>query len=359
MKYNIQDIDQAIDKGIKFLAEHQFHHGEFCIYMGAGEDLKEWCIPDSSNFTTALICTCLLPLKDNILVESMMKKAAPFLKYQMMRGGVWNYFSKWHKLFPLCPADADDTAVISAFLKEMNYLIPNNIPLLLANRNKKGLFYTWFTLRFNLNRNITYWKLLLRELKHPLKNFLVWKNFECSKNDIDGVVNANILFYLGLNKYTVPIVSFLIKIIEDHKEDDCDKWYRNPYMIYYFISRNYYKGIKELEPVVKPVIERILAATQANGKTGHSASDTALAINTLLNFDQNRYEIEKAVGYLCNTQAENGSWPRRALCWGGPSQKTGFGSEELTTGLCLEALARYRELITKQKTSDKQLHEVY
>jgi hypothetical protein len=358
MKTEMKHIDTAIERGISFLAEHQFHHGEFCTYMGAGEALTEWCIPDSSNFSTAVICTFLLPLKDHPSVDVMFKKASSFLRYQMMRGGVWNYFTVWHKLFPICPADADDTACISAFLKEMQHPFPDNTPMLLANRNKKGLYYTWFTLRFNRSRNITYWKLLLRELKHPFKNIYFWYKNEGSKNDIDAVVNANVLYYLGLNEDTAPIVPFLLKIIDNHEETNCDKWYRNPFVVYYAIARNYQKGIAALADAIYPITERILSAVRTNGSIGNSSADTAMAIVTLLNFNHSTIVLENAVAYLLNMQATNGSWERCALSWIGPKQKIGFGSEELTTSLCLEALARYRQLKAQERSIEKALHEV-
>ena len=37
-----------------------------------------------------------------------------------------------------------------------------------------------------------------------------------------------------------------------------------------------------------------------------------------------------------------GHWPRWLLYYGGPKLLLGWGSEEMTTGFCLEALARYQ-----------------
>ncbi len=38
----------------------------------------------------------------------------------------------------------------------------------------------------------------------------------------------------------------------------------------------------------------------------------------------------------------DGSWPRAALYYSGPKKLYGWGSEELITGFCLEALLRYQ-----------------
>jgi hypothetical protein len=352
-------LDTAIDGGIAFLAEHQFHHGEFCVYMGAGEDLKQWCVPDSTTFATAIISALLLPLKDNPAVEAMQQKAGDFLKYQMMRGGAWHYFTKWHKIFQVCPADVDDTACISFFLKEIHYSFPDNLSLLRANRNKKGLYYTWFTFRytFRLPINKTYWLLALRELKYPLRALWFWTNGECRKNDVDAVVNANILYYLGENAHTAPVIPFLLQIIEDHQEAGCDKWYQNIFQVYYAIARNFHKGVHALEPAREPIIERIRARMQPDGCIGHSTGDTAMAITTLLNFGYIPEALEKAVDYLLKTVSPNGSWPRHAMCWSGRAQLVAWGSEELTTALCLEALARYRQVKINQTTANHILHE--
>lgn len=43
----------AIDNGIRFLGDHQFHHGEFCTYIGEGDYLEKWCIPDAGNSLVA------------------------------------------------------------------------------------------------------------------------------------------------------------------------------------------------------------------------------------------------------------------------------------------------------------------
>lgn len=358
---HMEHIDKAIEKGISFLAEHQFHHGEFCVYMGEGDYLEKWCIPDSTTFTSAMIGTLLLPLKEDPTVENMLKKIVPFLQYQKMRGGVWNYFTKWHKLFSICPPDIDSTVCISSFLKDMNAPFPDNISMLLANRNKKGLFYTWFTMRFSLNKykGVTYWKLILRELKHPIKSMMLWRKGLCKRTDIDIVVNANVLFYLGFNKYTAPIINLLVKTINEEKENSCDKWYKNPFEAYYFISRNYKNGITELDLVRNLITERILASAQDDGRLGISPLDTALGISTLINFNYtNHYVLDKSTDYLIKNQAANGSWRIEALCGSGYVSPVVWGSEELSTAVSLEALALYRKYKAAQITPESFLHEI-
>src|SRR5690606_12927612 len=96
----------------------------------------------------AVINACLLSVKGHPSTQKIFKKSIPFFQYQMMRGGVVNYFTKTSSLFPLLPPDIDDTIFVHSFLKSQNIETPDPACLLLANRARNGLFYTWFALRF-------------------------------------------------------------------------------------------------------------------------------------------------------------------------------------------------------------------
>ncbi|WP_159451740.1 hypothetical protein [Pedobacter africanus] len=301
-------------------------------------------VPDNNIFPTSLICFSLLPLAHLDEVDEILQLTASFLQYQSMRAGVWNNFTKAHKYFKICPADVDNTACASIVLKRLQREFTNNEQILLLNRNNKGLFYTWFTFRPNKVWNRDYWMLILRELRFPLSSWIFWTKNEAGKYDIDGAVNANVLFYLGLKDSTRPIIKFIKDIILTNKENDCDKWYRNPFTIYYFFSRNYAAGLTELEAIKLPVTERILAKVQENGAVGNGVLDTALAVISLINLGyENNLVLRAAVNFIISKQEKNGEWPRWALYYGGPKKLQCYGSEEATTGFCLEALALYQK----------------
>lgn len=340
----IISLDHSISKGLDYLYHHQYPNGEFCVYISGDDAMQKWSYPDSNIFASALIGSCLLYLKDFPKAEEILNKMAVFLRYQMGRGGTWNHYTNQHSLRSLCPQDVDDTACVSFFLEKRNITFPkaHNSSLLLANRKGDGTFYTWFTLRPQLNLNKTYWRLALKECLHPLKSFFFWRRMECGRFDVDVVVNANVLYYLGDTEGTQPVIKLLLDTIADHKENSCDKWYRNSFSVYYFISRNYYAGISKLEPVKKPITERILSKVNNDGSIGESIADTAFAVCSLLNLNFKGNELAKAVHFILRSQKETGEWARRRIYYGGPKKITGFGSEELTTAFCLEALERYR-----------------
>ena len=337
-------LDTAIARGLAYLQQHQYPNGEFCAYCSPDAPMQTWCLPDSSIFPTSLIANSLLFLAEYPATDEILKQVAAFLQYQMNPGGLWNHFTVLHHLRHTCPLDMDDTVCVSKFLRArgFDYPYPGNVPLLLANRNRRGLFYTWFSLRLRWQTNRTYWRVTLPELWHPVRTLKFWLGCECSRQDVDGVVNANVLYYLGDIPETQPIITWLLRIIEERQETNCDLWYRDAHMVYYFFSRNYFDGITKLEPARQPVIDRILAAAKPDGRLGETVVDTALAVCALLNWRATPPELDSAIEFLLRAQQQPGEWPRWLVYYGGPKQLIGWGSEEITTAFCLEALARYR-----------------
>ncbi|PWS29205.1 hypothetical protein DHW03_05115 [Pedobacter yonginense] len=342
-------IDNAIDKGVDYLYEHQFPNGEFCCYYAPDDEMLEWCVPDSTVFPTSIIACCLLGIKELPKVSKMLSLTTGFLQYQMMGGGVWNYFTKWNPLFKYMPADLDDTAIASYFLRALEIDFPENSKIFYGSRNRKGLFYTWIVLRPTFNKDLNFWKITGRELKRPIHSSAFWLKYEVGRNDIDAVVNANTLFYLGLNEKTKPIINYLIGILTENKEAHSDKWYKNPFSIYYFVSRNY-PNVQQLEPVKEMIVDRIYKQIDANGMFGTCAFENALAILTLINLRHTDFQLEIAVNQLLNIQSETGCWKRHIFFYAGPSKTVGWGSEEIITAFCIEALVSYKKaLLIKPK----------
>ncbi len=337
-------LEQAITQGLTYLAQHQFPNGEFAAYIAADVPMLGWTLPDSSIFPTALIGGCLLYLQERPGVDAMLTQALNFLSHQMYHGGVWNHFTEFHRFYRLCPFDIDDTACVSVLLRARGIDRPNptNVPLMLANRNREGLFYSWFLLRARWITNRTFWRITLPELLRPIKSLLFWYGVEANRDDVDGVVNANALYYLGDIPETQPVIAYLLRIIAEHREATCDLWYLDPFFVYYSFTRCYYAGITKLEPLRQPIIDRIRARAQPDGRLGDTLVDTAWAVCSLLNLGSYPPELPAAISYLLRTQKPHGEWPRWLVYYGGPKRRQGWGSEEITTGFCLEALARYQ-----------------
>lgn len=204
--------------------------------------------------------------------------------------------------------DLDDTACASFALRNTHpiILMHYNIKDILHQRDDHGRFYTWFGLDPKIN-------------------------------DIDSVVNANVICYLGDCKETELACKWLFDIIYLNREASSYHYYLNDITLYYTISRAYNNGAKQLFKVRDLIIRKILRLQKTNGSFGDELA-SGLAISTLINFHYWDADIlDRAINYLCFKQQTNGSWKSCAMYCGSGLY---YGSEELTTGFCLEALAR-------------------
>lgn len=348
---------EAIEKGLEFLYLRQLPSGSFDSYctesVGCENDAM---IPIEGEtyhssitrdvglvFPSLLIGSSLLPIAGHIRADRILVKIKDFVKNHRDLGGTWHYCQRNHPYYRLIPNDIDDTAYALAFLKGMGEKVEKSPGILLNHRRKDGLYYTFFTARREWNPSVLYWITCRREIRYPIQNIFFWRAKMIDRYDVAMGVNANVLYFLGKRSETEPVIKALIEIILTGKESSCDTYYRNPFTIYYQISRNYREGIRELAPVIEPITHRILEKRRGDGSFNGNAHDTAHAINTLLDFEYHEEILDKAVEYLVKNQSCDGSWPRRIYYSGSYGNIiAGWGGEEMTTSLCIEAIHRYK-----------------
>jgi hypothetical protein len=335
-----RQIENSLSAGLHFLREHQLPSGEFKSYRSTDPKMREDCEFDSSPFPSAQIAFCLNFFPASTTGE-MIRKVIHFFLDEMEGPGIWRYWTAQHHYHKNIPPDLDDVACVSIILQQHAVPFPDNRPLILANRNPQRLFYTWLAPRWSFPRNLSYGRVIMREALKPISLYYFWKLNESKLNDIDGVVNANVLYYLGQSEATAPLIDYLVEIIESNREECCDKWHLSRFNVYYAISRNYYAGVKTLEKIRPEVIRRMTSAAHDDGRIGDNILETALAVCSLLNWNCDSPALHRGIRYLLNTQHSSGEWPIFPYYYGGPKRYFGWGSAELTTGFCLEALVRY------------------
>jgi hypothetical protein len=346
-------LDQAIEQGIDFLYAMQLPSGTFQIFCSPHPLLEDECKPDYSTFQTAQISYCLDFTKSE-KVEEILRKAIRFLINAMQDGCVWRYTCSPNPDY-LAP-DVDDTACISSLLRRHSVSFPDNAGVILGNRDSRGLFYTWILPRFRWTTHMSYWRVALRQLLKLRQLYWFYTVTECKPNDVDLVVNANVLYYLGERPETAPIIRSLIQIIEEQAEESCDKYYANRFNFYYFLSRNYAAGVGALEAVGETIVGRIKSYAHPDGVIGNHILHTAQAACALMDWQDwedhkhgkdHSTILDNAIQAILCARDSSGGWKRCPFYYSGPSKKLGWGSEELTTGFCLEALSRYRNLYSE------------
>ncbi|MBZ5525573.1 MAG: hypothetical protein LAP21_25400 [Acidobacteriia bacterium] len=337
------DLEQAIAQGIDFLYARQLPSGAFRMFRSPHPLLEENCEPDQSPFPAALISYCL-SFTQSEKVEEILRRAIRFLAGEMEDGGVWRY---WSRTLGYVPPDLDDTACISFLLRRHGISLPDNTGVMLGNRDSHGLFYTWVLPRLKWTTHMSYWRIALREVVKLRQLYYLCKLNDCKPNDLDAVVNANVLHYLGERSETRPIIQYLIHVIEEQAEETCDRWYGSRFSFYYFLSRNHAAGIRAFEPVGDTIVERIKSYAHPDGVIGSHILHTALAACALMDWqdwkDQSTV-LDDAIQAILRARGPNGGWQKFPIYYSGATKKLAWGSDDVTTGVCLEALSRYRNL---------------
>src|SRR5262249_8543546 len=156
------------------------------------------------------------------------------------------------------PFDLDDTAIASTALAAAGRPFPNNRALLLAYRERTGLFRTW----------------IVRWWRHPLRTcrFFFFRHI-AEVRDIDAVINANVIIYLGNREAPRPAIEHLLAVLRANREMASTIWYGNRFIVWYFFSQ----ALHEIAPEAgETIVPRLEAMAPLN------ALDLALASSTLL-----------------------------------------------------------------------------
>ena len=334
----------SIDSALGFLATQQLESGQFSMQYRVlairdavtGEPVEN---DELSPFCSMYIAHALA-LSDDPGAREMLRRTLDFLRAEKQPGGLWRYWNRSAPLFYQIPPDADDTSCISHLLRETTGEIFDNEEFLLSNVAPSGLFYTWIIPRAQLSASVRYWKTLLRDMNRG-RLFEFW-HAGARRDDIDSVVNANVLLYLGERSETKPVVRYLLDVAERGLEAETDRWYRSVPAFYYALARCFSAGISELGDARGAMERGVRAIMNDDGSIGGNALQTSLAACALSMFGSTSSMRDSATGFLIGCQMADGGWETHPFYYDGrPVPEITWGSRSVTTGFALEALLRH------------------
>lgn len=310
----VSAIRRAIEKGVAFLESVQLPSGEIPIETSPTPEMSGVCVREPVVFVTALAARGLSITPS---AERVRSRALDFLEREMSPDGLWRHPSTEFPEYLDTPFDLDDTSIASAALAAAGRRFPNNRPLLLAHRERSGLFQTWI---------VPWWR-------HPLRTIhFFWHYRYTQVRYIDAVINANVVIYLGICEETRPAIEHLLAVLRADGELMSTNWYASRFTVWYFFSL----ALREIAPEVgKMIVPRVEATAPMN------ALEFALASSTLLLWNH-----ACDVRPLIDTQLPSGAWPRVAFYHTGLRRTNSqpkppwWGSEALTTVFAVEALTR-------------------
>lgn len=297
-----EKLGPSVRRGLQFLHDNQLPYGEFRTYASPSIDMRVTRF-DSAIFVTTFVLYSIARI-DYPCVTAMTNRAISFLLEEIRSPGLFQYYTS--KNARSIEFDLDDTACASVTLQRSHPLVTGgyNVEYFIENRNEDGLFYTWV-------------------------------GVATPANDVDSVVNANVVFYLGDRDETKSACRYLIDTIQNGYERDSHRHYVDDMTLYYAVSRAYAHGTSSLSEAREALLEKVLQASKDDGSFGNELA-TACAMGSLVNFGYDSVtRLRAAARYLEKQQKADGSW-RRVGMFKQPGVY--YGSEELTTALCLEAL---------------------
>jgi len=306
-------IHRAIEKGVAYLESAQLPSGEIPIEISPIPEMNGECVLDSAVFPAALAARALSITPS---AERLRSRALDFLLRQMNPEGLWCYPCSESPHYDYVPLDTDDTAIASTALAAAGRRFPNNRALLLAHRERSGLFRTW----------------IVRWWRHPLMTYRFFQ-YTADLRDVDAVINANVVIYLGICEETRPAIEHMLAVLRANREMMSTIWYGSRFTVWYFFSQ----ALHEIAPEAgEMIVPRIEATVPVN------SLELAVAASTLLLWNR-----VPDVGPLIEAQLPSGAWPRAGFYHMGHRRLDSqpkppwWGSEALTTVFAVEALTRY------------------
>jgi len=309
---NISAIEAALKMGVAFLESAQLPSGEIPIEISPSPEMSSDCVREPVVFPAAVAARALSITPSACRVRS---RALDFLLHEMDSDGLWRHPSSDKPEHYLTPLDVDDTSLAAAALAADGREFPDNRPFLIANREPNGLFRTW----------IVRWK------PHPRLTRSFFRH-TAETRDVDAVVCANVVFYLGMCEETRPAIEHMLEVLRTNSEMRSTIWYGSRFTVWYFFSHALHEIAPEAGEMIASRIERTAPV---------NALELALASSTLL-----LWHRMPDVRPLIEAQLPSGGWPSAGFYHMGqrrmePQPKgPWWGSEALTTIFAVEALSR-------------------
>ncbi|MDE2913786.1 MAG: hypothetical protein OXL68_12785 [Paracoccaceae bacterium] len=305
---------ESIRRGLNFLESTVDENGAWhCIRFSTADPN----IPrhfERPPFVSAL-CALALENSNEVRAKALCAATRVYLADTIEYPGLWRYYRH-------LPQDLDSSTLCSLVIETHPWvLLGRNVPKILANRDEEGRFMTW-----------------VLEDGEPdvVSSFRV---------EVDPVVNANVIAYLGDHPETRPAQRWLETSVSKGELVGSSKWYPDPVSIYYAIARAMIRARPAFVRLGPALLDHILGLRDERGDFG-SILQAAQAVSALHNIGKLEcIDMKRQAERIISSQREDGSWPEvlafgdQTLRWGLVGQ-IGHGSESLTSAFCIEALER-------------------
>lgn len=319
-------IDAVVARKISDLKSNQKATGYF-VAQTLNTAPGRLPVDNPSSFITSLILLSLRNLPDSVSWQKIIEKGIDFLVGQ--RSAHWS-FNYWIRK--------------SVLSKTMAY--PDDLDCTFCALSAISLYRPTVLTGKVMAHATSLLTALEKQTGGPYRTWLVPESADQIWRDVDPAVNANIAYFLSLNRIDLPrLTAFLEKSIS--KGLLASPYYDGMLPVIYFIS-HFYKG-KHTESIIV-VLEKYYTSTQFE----RNPLRVALIISSLINIGAKTHVRTVDVDYLLETSSTRWSaYPFIIQAKGKAKDTIQFvGSADLTTAICLEALDLYVREVLPSKSAD-------
>ncbi len=301
-------LSWARQRAIAFLAKAQNPDGSFPAELCLPAEGQ--CRPSPTTVFTAAMVLYALRGAEAPPAPAVFTKGMAFLEGEVQSGGLWRFNSRGASVPALSP-DSDDTALASFLIAGTGKAVRNQ-DRFAGNRDNAGRFYTWF--------------------RNPGE-----------RNDVDSVVNANVLLYLGDGPSTESACRWLVSLVREGREAGSFPYYIHAADLYYALARAYANGAVCLTPAMPILRERIVGLAGPDGSLSGNVQHTLLAALALSYAGYCGPVLKAMRDFVIQRQKADGSFAPSFVFAGPepPAPRTAFWrSAAITTALAVELLSR-------------------
>jgi hypothetical protein len=239
-----------------------------------------------------------------------------------------------------------------------NYLvkIPRESSAFLTWQGKEQEFKRWSFFKAAMHNLVFYLPSSIANPR-PFVPYIPW-----GANDIDAVVNANVLTYLGITKQLgkskgkTGAEKLINYQINRGRWSRAGMYYPNKYHFHYAVSRSMLAGKTEINTNGRVILSHLLDRQFSDGhfesrrkvNKKDILQSTVYGLTSLLNLKELGYDVPKeridlTMNYLLNHQNEDGSWNGGVFFSGGTVVRNvlHFKSEAYTTALMVLAMNKW------------------
>lgn len=301
--------------------------GEFNVWTCADQALTA-CQADNEPLATGIILRAVARVPQ---AATLCARAAHFLEQAKDPDGLYRYYQRGHPLYDKQPALLEDTVVNLTALEAAGRKAPDLSGPLLAYQTEAGPFHLYAIPLEELRQLQADPQRAAQRMDPAFARFIA---------AVEPVANAEIQAYLARHgRSSASLCAYLLDVVERGVEPGrYSVFYPSPYAYLAAFSEAYADGAQCLAPRVPAVKARLVQAQHADGSWG-SVVETAWAGVALLRLGHRGGATAHAAAWLARQQRADGSWPREAY-WSVAQPPRWYGSEEVTTGIVLDFLAR-------------------